>query len=311
MPDPIARERGILLSLTTVLVGFGVLMVYSAGVTSRPTEFARSDLSRHVVFLLLGIGLAAVATRLPADTWRRYSPHLFAVSVLLLIAVLVPGVGVQVNGARRWLRFGPASFQPSELAKLALPLLLARMLSNGDGEKPGIFKKPGFWRPLLPAALCVPLVALEPDLGTAVFLCVGCAIALFAGGWPLRNFFVSAGLLIPALLGMISLKSYQRDRITGFLAAWTDFEQAPYQLKQSILSLGAGGLFGVGIGKGHQKLSFLPEANTDFVFAVVGEELGLLGTLTVTALWIGRCRPGASPPSPVSRCSRNWFCKPP
>jgi len=296
-------ERGLFLALIAVLIGFGTLMVYSASITSWPTDFEQAYLSRHLAFLLLGVGLAAAAAHVPAEQWRRLAPVLFVVTVALLVLVLMPGFGVKINGARRWLRFGGFSLQPSELAKLALPLLLARMMavgwavptigglkaktSAGGGHSP-----PYRWTVsrrlllLLPAAVVVPLVVKEPDLGTAVFLLVGCAVALFAGGWPLRYFVVLGTIAIPAGVALMSLKPYQMERITGFLSAWDDFEQAPYQLKQSILTLGSGGLNGVGIGKGRQKLSFLPEANTDFVFAVVGEELGLIGTVAIVALWI-------------------------
>ena len=277
-------NRHVFLSLTTVLVGFGALMVYSASITSWPTDFEQVYLSRHLLFLLLGVAIAAMAAQWPAEQWRRAAPMLFVVTVVLLGLALVPGIGVKVNGARRWLRFGGFSFQPSELAKLALPLLMARLLASRREQSPA-----GLTRNLLllvPAGILVPLVLTEPDLGTAAFLLAGCAIALLAGGWPLRYFVVLGSLALPAAFALVSLKPYQMRRITGFLSAWSDFEQAPYQLKQSIIALGSGGWTGVGIGKGRQKLSFLPEANTDFVFAVVGEELGLVGTLGIVALWI-------------------------
>jgi cell division protein FtsW len=156
-----------------------------------------------------------------------------------------------------------------------------------DQTQPRIGWLKGIARIVAPVAIVVPLVIVEPDLGTAVFLILGCGIALFVGGWPLKNFAIAGGALIPAAVSLLVLKPYQMRRITGFLAAWNDWEQAPYQLKQSMVSMGAGGFGGVGLGKGWQKLSFLPEANTDFVVAVVGEELGLIGTLALIALWIG------------------------
>jgi cell division protein FtsW len=133
----------------------------------------------------------------------------------------------------------------------------------------------------------VPLVLLEPDLGTSVFLALSGAIALFIGGWPLRNFVLAGAAAIPAVGLVVLRKSYQMQRIAGFMKTWSDWTEAPYQLKQSLVTLGAGGIWGVGLGKGFQKLSFLPEANTDFVFAVIGEELGLVGVLALIGLWIG------------------------
>jgi cell division protein FtsW len=138
---------------------------------------------------------------------------------------------------------------------------------------------------LVPPALVMGLVALQPDLGTTLFLAGGVLLTLFIGGLPLRYFGYGLVSLIPASLGVFLLKDYQLRRITGFLDTWSDWREAPYQLKQSLVTLGSGGWTGVGLGMGYQKLSFLPEANTDFVFAVIGEELGLLGTLSLLLLW--------------------------
>jgi cell division protein FtsW len=132
-----------------------------------------------------------------------------------------------------------------------------------------------------------PPLLMQPDLGTAAFLVLSGGLVLFLAGWPLYRFLVGGLLAAPAAVFLVALRPYQIKRITGFLATWSDMAQAPYQLKQSLIALGSGGLWGVGLGKGLQKLSFLPEANTDFVFAVVGEELGMLGTLGLIALWSG------------------------
>jgi cell division protein FtsW len=139
----------------------------------------------------------------------------------------------------------------------------------------------------IPTVVAVSLVLIEPDLGTALFLLGGATLVLLAGGWPLRNFVLGAAAAVPACFSILVMKPYQRQRVVGFFETWADFEAAPYQLQQSLVSMGSGGLLGVGLGRGWQKLSFLPEANTDFVFAVIGEELGLLGTLGLLALWCG------------------------
>ena len=277
-------DRGLLVSLTAVLCGIGVLMVYSASITSWPTDFEQVYLSRHVLYLLIGGTMAAIAAGLPAEFWRRGAKWLFALSVLLLVAVLIPGVGRAVNGAQRWLRIGPISMQPSEFAKLALPLMLASMLSSRTVDQ---LRRPlrGTIPLLIPIAIVLPLVLIEPDLGTTVFLAAGACVALWVGGWPVRNFALVGFLAVPAALGLLALKPYQMARITGFLAGLSDFRDAPYQLRQSLFALGAGGTDGVGVGSGWQKLSFLPEANTDFVVAVLGEELGMIGTLAVVGIW--------------------------
>jgi cell division protein FtsW len=277
--------RGLFLSLAAVLLGCGLLTVHSASVTSWPTETEQVYLSRHALFALLGVAAGAACAAVPSRVWFRLSPWLFAGTVLLLVAVLVPGLGTMVNGARRWLRWGGVSLQPSELAKIALPLLLSRLAVARAGQ---LRHWLGGTLPFaVPAALVVGLVLVEPDLGTAAFLAVGAGLCLFLAGWPLRNFLVAGVVAVAAVFVGVGLKPYQLERVTGFVAAWTDWDAAPYQVRQSLMTLGAGGVSGVGIGKGWQKLSFLPEANTDFVFAVVGEELGLVGTLALVAVWGG------------------------
>eukprot|EP00913_Durusdinium_trenchii_P008932 g8398.t1 len=278
------HNRGLFISFACVLLGVGVMMVHSASITSWPTEFEQVYLSRHLVFLLIGATAAGICSVLPSRFWYRIAPLLFTATACLLVLVLFPNIGTRVNGARRWLRAGGVSFQPSEFAKIALPLLVARILFQNRERLRGIAA--GMIPVLVPPAIVVPLVIIQPDLGTALFLSGGCGISLFAGGWPLRHFALISALLIPACIALVTMRPYQLERISGFAAAWTDINQAPYQLRQSLMSLGVGGIDGVGIGKGTQKLSFLPEGNTDFVFAVVGEELGLMGTLGLCAVWL-------------------------
>lgn len=277
--------RNLFVAFAALLLGFGLLMVHSASVTSWPTEFEQVYLSRHLTFLCVGLAICCFAATRQPDFWMRYAPCLFAATVGLLILVLVPGIGVRVKGAQRWIRFSGVSIQPSELAKIAVPLMMCWLVDRNrhrlnrwfTGTLPFVF----------PILVTVPLVLIEPDLGTAVFLLGGASLVLFAGGWPLRNFLIGVGLAVPAAIGALAMKPYQRQRITGFIQSWANFDDAPYQLKQSLVTMGAGGFFGVGLGRGWQKLSFLPEANTDFVFAVIGEELGLIGTLSLIALWCG------------------------
>ena len=287
MPHATAKhyDRDLFLALAGVLVGFGVLMVHSASITSWPTEFEQVYLSRHLIYLLIGATAAAICACRSEKFWYSAAPFLFLITGALLVLVLIPGVGTQVKGAQRWLRFGSFSMQPSELAKVALPLFVCRILCQRRGQLNNWLAS--FVPVLLPIGLVVPLVFVQPDLGTALFLALGCGIALFVGGWPMRYFVAATAIAAPLVGGLVAMRPYQVRRITGFLDTWTDLNQAPYQLKQSLVSLGAGGLSGVGVGRGWQKLSFLPEANTDFVFAVVGEELGLIGTLGMIAVWIG------------------------
>ena len=277
--------RQLFVAFAALLLGFGLLMVHSSSITSWPTEFEQVYLSRHLMFLAIGLISARIAMARSADFWKRSAPWLFVFTVVLLVLVLLPGIGVRVKGARRWIRVPGMSAQPSELAKIAVPLMMCWLVDrNRHNLKNWISGTLPF---LFPVAIAIPLVLIEPDLGTAVFLLGGAALVLFAGGWPLRNFVLGIGIVVPIGLGALVMKPYQQKRITGFIESWANFEDAPYQLKQSLVTMGAGGLHGVGLGRGWQKLSFLPEANTDFVFAVIGEELGLIGTLGLIALWCG------------------------
>lgn len=279
------HERKLFISLICVLLGFGLLMVHSASITSRPTEFEQIYLSKHLKFLAIGLIAATAAGSLPRTSWMKLAPWMFWGTILLLVLVLVPGIGTRVNGAQRWFRHGSFSAQPSELVKITLPLYLCCIIQKRKASLRSWIH--GIVPVAFPIAVAVPLVMLQPDLGTAVFLATAGAIALFVGGWPFRNFIMGGMLTIPAVVYLVINKPYQLRRVTGFVSTWFDWNSAPYQLKQSLVTIGTGGVWGVGLGKGFQKLSFLPEANTDFVFSVIGEELGLMGTLSVIGLWVG------------------------
>jgi cell division protein FtsW len=271
--------------LTCVLLLFstGLLLVFSASITSEPSMAEQKYLLRHLTFLAISLVCGTTAALLPMTFWKRIAPVLFAATMLLLVVVLIPGIGTQVNGARRWLRAGPVSLQPSELAKLSLPLFLCWIIDRRrDAEGRIVAVVP----PFIPIAVMVFLVLQEPDLGTSIFLCMTAAICLFVAGWPIWQFVLAGGCVAPLAAGVVALRPYQWQRIEGFVTTWTNPAEAPYQVRQSLTTLGAGGWNGMGLGRGSQKLSFLPEPNTDFVYAVVGEELGLVGTLGVGLLWL-------------------------
>lgn len=276
--------RHLFCGLIGILVAVGIQMVHSASLTSSPSEAETTFLSRHLSCLMVALLIACVAARLNPQWICRNAGLLLRIYVVLLVVVLIPGVGARINGAQRWLRIGGLSVQPSEFGRLILPIVAAatitRLRSAGQLR---IASVPGI---LLPLFLVLPLVVKEPDFGATVFLGMGYVLTLFIGGWPLRYFVACGALVVPAAASLLILKPYQMQRITGFLDAWQDLSQAPWQIRQSLLSLGSGGLQGTGIGSGWQKLSYLPEANTDFVFAVIGEELGLIGTLTICCLWL-------------------------
>ncbi len=297
--------RGLFIGLVCVLLGVGVQMVQSASLTSMPSRTDTVFLSKHLLYLLTAVCCGFVASRLKGDFLKRHSQALFTALCILLVLVLIPGIGTRVNGAQRWLRIGSLSLQPSELGRIVLPIMAAARLTQLRASGGCSLKTVP--STVLPLLIVLPLVITEPDLGATVFLAAGYVVALFIGGWPLRYFIGSSVLVIPAAASLLILKPYQMQRITGFVAAWRDLSQAPWQIRQSLMSLGSGGLEGTGIGGGWQKLSYLPEANTDFVFAVIGEELGLAGTLTIVIIWVGVFLTGRAVLKDLRRDSFEWI----
>jgi cell division protein FtsW len=299
-----SREH-LLAALTAILLCVGVQMVQSASLTSRPSRLDEFFLTRHLMWIGVATGAAWCASRLTADQLERSARTFFWCFVLLIAAVLIPGIGTRINGAQRWIRFAGLSLQPSELGRLILPMVAAAEVLRQ--KRSGPMTLDGLPRTLLPLLVSIPLVVAEPDLGAAVFLTIAFLLALFFAGWPLRYFALCGLLLVPAAAGLLVLRPYQLERITGFLETWQNPAAAPWQIRQSLLSLGSGGLLGTGIGRGWQKLSYLPEANTDFVFAVIGEELGLVGTLTVCCVWIAFYFTGRSVLAHLPRESFAWI----
>ena len=299
------RMQHLLVCLVGVLICVGVQMVQSASLTSRPSEQDSVFLCRHLAYLALSMVCAWVASNISAEWLQRYAVRMYAVLLFLLVILLVPGIGSRVNGAQRWLRFSGFSLQPSELGRIVMPILAASMLiklRNTSGF--GLKTVP---RVLFPILIVAPVVAIEPDLGATVFLLIGYSLTLFLGGWPLRYFVTCACCAIPAAASLLILRPYQVERISGFMDAWENLSQAPWQIRQSLMSIGSGGLKGTGIGSGWQKLSYLPEANTDFVFAVIGEELGLLGTLALCFVWISVFLTGCAALRHLPRTSFEWI----
>jgi cell division protein FtsW len=275
-----AFESRLLVLVTLGLVAFGLVMVYSA--TSAPAALARTDpmsyLKKQGVYALLGVALMITAARFDYRRLRALAPTLVVSALFLCLAVLA--VGTRVNGARRWLTFGPATFQPSEVAKLALAVWAAAYLSRRPA--PRTLKE--LWRPLgmLLAAFCA-LILVEPDLGTAISLVLVVAVILLVSGTPSRTLSLGTGLVFAVGLAAIAFSPYRRARVFSFLHPWHDAYGAGFQTVQAMIGLASGGLFGVGLGQGVIKDNYLPEAHTDMIMAVIGEELGLLGVAAVIA----------------------------
>jgi cell division protein FtsW len=285
------RRRGLGVDATVlaVVAGLslvGVIMVFSASAVVAGTRFHDSIyfLKRQVMWLAVGFVVLHLASRIDYPVWRKLAPWLLGGTALLLIVVLIPSLGLVAKGARRWLRLGPFSIQPAELFKLAVVLYMASYLSRREDRLTQF--KAGLLPPLAVVGLLAGLVLLQPDLGTVVVVGAVVLMMLFlAGARPVHLL----GLLLatlPVAAVLILRSSYRRQRIMTFLEPWKDAADAGFQVTQSFLAFGSGGLFGVGLGEGKQKLFFLPEAHTDFVLALVGEELGLVGTTAIMLLFV-------------------------
>jgi cell division protein FtsW len=284
-------EANVLVLVTLGLVAFGLVMVYSA--TSARAAVGDGEPMQYVVrqslYALVGLCLLVVCTRVPYAWWRRVAPTLLVISLVLLAAVLV--VSDPVNGARRWVTLGPVTFQPSEPAKLALAVWVAAYLSRARTRPPQTLAE--LAKPLgLVAGVSCALILVEPDLGTAVAIALMLGGMLVAAGTPF-GLLLRAGVIV-GLLGVaaIWLEPYRRERILAFFNPWSDAQGSGFQSVQAMIGLGSGGIFGEGIGEGITKIFYLPEAHTDMIFAVVGEELGLIGTAGLILAFAAFCWAG-------------------
>jgi cell division protein FtsW len=274
-----------ILFVTLTLALVGLVMVFSASAIVAGNRFQDPEffLKRQIAWLGFGFLLMHATSRIDYTLWKKLSIPILVCMVLLLVMVLVPGLGVAAKGARRWLRAGPISVQPAEMVKLVAVLYLASYLTK-KADKLSVFRG-GLLPPLIVIGLLSSLVLLEPDLGTVVVMGLVTVGLLFLGGARIAHLVALGLFAIPVVLVLVLGSSYRRQRLMTFLAPWKDASDAGFQITQSFLAFGSGGPFGVGLGEGKQKLFFLPEAHTDFVLALVGEELGLAGTATVILLF--------------------------
>ena len=274
----------LLVAVVLALTGFGIVMVFSAGAVFAAKTYGDWTyfLKREAVYAGAGLLAFYVGSRLDYSVYRRITYPLLFVSVALLAAVLK--LGPAINGAVRWFRIGPLSFQPSELAKFALVLYLAVLMAR-KAEKVRDFSM-GFLPPLLMTGVFLGLLLKQPDLGTAVIIGVAALGLMFVAGT--RTSYILLCVLVAAPIGwkvFITGESWRMKRLLAFLYPWQYRRNTGYQLYESLISVGSGGVWGQGLGQGHQKLFFLPEAHTDFILAVVGEELGLVGMLSVLSVF--------------------------
>ncbi|MFZ3127956.1 MAG: putative lipid II flippase FtsW [Rhodoferax sp.] len=290
----VAPVRGFdqpLVWVVAALLLWGSVMVYSASIAMpenpRFANYTHTHfLVRHVASIAVAFVAALMAFQIPIQTWEKAAPWLFVVSLALLIMVLVPFIGKGVNGARRWIALGILNFQPSELAKFAVLLYAADYMVRK------MEVKERFFRAVLPMGVAVAIVGTlllaEPDMGAFMVISVIAMGILFLGGVNARMFFVIATVIVGAFGLMIAFNDYRRARIFAYLDPWSENNALAkgYQLTHSLIAIGRGEIFGVGLGGSVEKLHWLPEAHTDFLLAVIGEEFGLLGVLVVIALFL-------------------------
>ncbi len=276
----------LLLLAATALVAIGLVMVTSASVTIAEDRHLTSlyFASRQSIAIAIGLTFGILASFIPLKVWEKFSLSLLLLNILLLIILLVPGVSREINGSVRWLFIGPVSIQISEFTKLAIILYISSYLIRRESE---IRQKiSGFLKPLLLLTFIACLLLLEPDFGAAVVIIVTVMGMLFLGGVPVTRFLILFGLASCALGLMSIVAPYRVARLTSFLNPWEDQFNTGYQLTQSLIAFGRGGFFGTGLGNSIQKLLYLPEPHTDFLYAVLAEELGLVGALLVLLFFI-------------------------
>jgi cell division protein FtsW len=275
-----------ILLLAVVLTCFGVVMVYSSSSIMAAKRYGDGFyfLKRQGLFALIGFAVMVLVMQIDYHRLRRLAVPFFLGCAALLVAVLIPGLGSHAGGASRWIRLPGFSVQPAELAKLGLVMYMAHSLSK-KGEKIRSLKF-GFIPYVVVLACLLFLVLLQPDLGSAITLAAVAMMMLLVAGTRL-TYVLSMGILaMPFLYFAVMNVDYRRRRIMAFLNPWEDPTNTGFQIIQSWIAIGTGGLFGNGLGEGKQKLFFLPEAHTDFIFAVVGEELGFAGVLVIAAMFL-------------------------
>jgi cell division protein FtsW len=292
MPRQVQTEGtdSTVLWLMSALLLWGLVMVYSTtiGLPDNP-KFAKYTqlhfLNRHLLSLSIALLAAFIAYRIPIALWERAAPAIFVAALALLVLVLIPFIGKGVNGARRWIGLGFMNFQPSEFAKLAVLLYAANYMVRKMSLRENFIK--AVWPMAVAVALTGSLLLAEPDMGAFMVIAVIAMGILFLGGVNARMFFLIALILVIAFACMVGFSEWRRERIFAYLDPWSEKHALGkgYQLSHSLIAVGRGEIFGVGLGGSLEKLHWLPEAHTDFMLAVIAEEFGLIGVLTVLVLF--------------------------
>lgn len=277
----------ILIASTMFLVVAGIIMVWSTSYVYALTRFGDGQVffRKHLTWACIGLVLFVVGAQTPYEWYRKLAYPAFVLAALALVAVTVPGVGFSAGGARRWVRLGPMTFQPSEAAKMAMVVLMAYRLAAKE-DKIRDFAK-GFLPNMLFTGVICLLIIREPDLGSSLLVAGIAVVMCLAAGARVMHFAVTGLVAAPLVYLYVVLKhGYMSGRLAAYLDPWGNASGKGFQLVQSFIAFGSGGLAGVGLGAGKQKLLYLPEAHTDFIFSVIGEEFGLAGVGVVIALYL-------------------------
>ena len=276
-----------LIGSVSALISLGLIMIYSASIAIAESEHGEAGslyyLTRHVSYILIGLILGAIAFQIPTRVWRTFVPYLFLGGVLLLVLVLIPGIGREINGSQRWISLVVVNFQPSELMKLLMILYVSDYVVRKSSSLNDLRR--GFLPLWFVIGIVGVLLLREPDYGAFVVITAIAVVIMFLGGMSLKLF---AGLASALLIGFVLLvlfEPYRMDRIIAFMDPWADPFGKGYQLSHALIAFGRGEWFGVGLGGSVEKLFYLPEAHTDFLLAVLAEELGFTGVMVVMLLF--------------------------
>ncbi len=274
-----------LLFSVLILVGIGIVMVYSASSTLALEKFGKDYyfLKKQVLFSLLGVSALVICRYVPYHFYRSLSYVFLGIAFALLIAIQVTDLGHSAGGAERWLRYKGLSFQPSEFARFAMVIYLAYSMSKKQDKIKEL--SIGFIPHIIVLSFFILLISMQPDFGSIIILCALTWIMLFVGGVRIRHLLLGVAAVFPFIFYFMQKADYPMRRIIGFLDPWQYPADTGYQIIHSLMAFGTGGLWGAGIGQGYQKLFYLPEPHTDFIFSVIGEELGLLGVLFIIGLF--------------------------
>ena len=276
-----------LLFITVLLIGFGALMIYSTTSVVTPALAKRGVsefyyFKRHIFTILTGFSFMFLAYRLKPSTIKKMAIPLLVFSFVLLVLVFLPSIGVSAGGARRWIRLWPSTFQPSELVKLSMVIFLARYISMPEYRTDSFIS---FIKPIFIMIIFQIAILKQPDFGAAMSLAFLTFAMLFLSGTRLRYLASLLVFAMPVIFKLVT-EPYRLRRLISFLDPWEDAQGSGFQLVQSFIALGSGGLAGVGLGSSKQKLSYLPESHTDFIFSIIGEEFGFIGVSVVIALFL-------------------------